>query len=62
MSGYQIKPLPPEKEIESKAVLRKVAEAHRYLAELKGVAATIPNENLPIGKLGGGGREATARG
>ena len=37
-------PLPNIAELESRAVLKKSAEAHRYLAELKGVAASIPNE------------------
>ena len=51
MSDYQVKPLPPESEIETKAVLRKAAEAHRYLAELKGLAETIPNETILINTL-----------
>lgn len=48
---YQLLLLPPEKEIETKAVLRKAAAAHRFLAELKGVAATIPNESILINTL-----------
>lgn len=36
--------LPPKGNIETNAVLKKAAEAHRYLAELKGVAHTIPNQ------------------
>ncbi len=51
MAGYQVQPLPPTAEIETKAVLRKTAEAHRYLAELKGVAATIPNETILVNSL-----------
>jgi Fic family protein len=43
--------LPPLVEVESKAVLRKTAEAHRYLAELKGFAATMPNQNILIDTL-----------
>lgn len=46
-----IKLLPPDGMIESKAVLKKVAEAHRYLAELKGVANTIPNQHILIDTL-----------
>jgi Fic family protein len=38
-------------DIESKAVLRKLARAHQALAELKGVAATIPNESILINTL-----------
>lgn len=37
--------------IETRAVLKKVAEANRYLAELKGVASTIPNEAILINTL-----------
>lgn len=36
---------------ETRAVLKKAAEAHRFLAELKGVAATIPNEEILINTL-----------
>jgi Fic family protein len=46
-----LSPLPPSVELETRAVLRKVASAHRYLAELKGVAATIPNESILINTL-----------
>lgn len=48
---HTIQPLPPPVDLETKEVLRKVAAAHRYLAELKGVAATIPNENILINTL-----------
>lgn len=51
MQAYHVQPLPPKLEIETKAVLRKAAEAHRYLAELKGIAATIPNETILINTL-----------
>lgn len=43
--------MPPKGAIETKAVLKKAAEAHRYLAELKGVAQTIPNQNILIDTL-----------
>jgi len=43
--------LPPSVELESKAVLKKTASAHRYLAELKGLVASIPNENILINTL-----------
>ncbi|MGB4846412.1 MAG: Fic family protein [Saprospiraceae bacterium] len=42
--------LPPG-DLESKSVLRKAAVAHRYLAELKGVAASIPNQEILIDTL-----------
>jgi Fic family protein len=48
---YKIPILPPEIDLETKDVLRKVASAHRFLAELKGVAASIPNENILINTL-----------
>jgi Fic family protein len=51
MPNYEIKPLPPKGDIESKAILKRLATAHRYLAELKGKSATIPNENILINTL-----------
>lgn len=51
MNNYNIFPLPPNLDLETKSVLKKVAEAHRYLAELKGVASTIPNEEILINTL-----------
>ncbi len=50
-TSYTIPLLPPAKPVESIAVLRKAAEAHRYLAELKGVAGTIPNEQILVDTL-----------
>jgi len=44
-------PLPDIEVLETRAVLKKTAEAHRYLAELKGVARTIPNEAILINAL-----------
>lgn len=43
--------LPPQGEIETKAVLRKAKEAGRQLAELKGLAVSIPNESILISTL-----------
>jgi Fic family protein len=43
--------LPPKGDIETKAVLRKAAVAHRWLAELKGLAVSIPNESILINTL-----------
>lgn len=37
--------------LETKAVLKKVASANRYLAELKGVVLSIPNEAILINTL-----------
>jgi Fic family protein len=44
--------LPHPGKIESRNVLRRVAEAHRYLAELKGLANTMPNQEILIDTLG----------
>jgi len=50
---YIVKPLPieGEDELETRAVLKKVARAHRCLAELKGISASIPNEAILINTL-----------
>jgi len=42
---------PPDVDLETKPVLKAVAVAHRYLAELKGLACTIPNEAILINTL-----------
>lgn len=49
--SYQIPTLPLESDVESKAVLRQLSKANRKLAELKGIALTIPNENILINTL-----------
>jgi Fic family protein len=43
--------LPLPGEIETRAVLKKLAKAHQALAELKGVAASIPNQSILISTL-----------
>src|SRR5258706_9426827 len=43
--------LPPPRDIESREVLRRAASAHRYLAELKGISKSIPNEAILINTL-----------
>lgn len=43
--------LPPEFDFESKDILKKLSSAHRYLAELKGVSQTIPNQGILINTL-----------
>jgi len=47
----QIQLLPLTQDIETKVVLKKLAKAHQALAELKGIAATIPNEGILISTL-----------
>ena len=51
MSTYSLLSFPPDVSLETKPVLRALVLAHRYLAELKGVARTIPNEGLLISTL-----------
>ncbi len=51
MTIFTVQPLPIAAELETRAVLKKTATAHRYLAELKGMAATIPNETILISTL-----------
>ena len=51
MKNYQIPQLPLSQDIETKAILKQAAKAHRRLAELKGVALTIPNEQILISTL-----------
>lgn len=52
MNGkYTIPQLPLPYDIETKAVLKQVNAANRLLAELKGIALTIPNENILINTL-----------
>lgn len=48
---YEIPMLPLERDLETKAVLKRTAAAHRRLAELKGVVRTIPNETILISTL-----------
>lgn len=42
---------PPRGPLETPAVLRALVAAHRHLAELKGVARSIPNERLLVSTL-----------
>ena len=48
----QLPRLPLDSDVETKPVLRATAKAHRFLAELKGAAATIPNQGILIDTLG----------
>lgn len=51
MEKYKITLLPLSKDIETKKVLKKVAEARAALAELKGVHVTIPNVGILLNTL-----------
>ena len=48
--SYAIPKLPPEN-IETIPILKALAPAHRYLAELKGAAQSIPNQGILIDSL-----------
>ncbi|CAN5213592.1 Fic family protein [soil metagenome] len=50
-SIYKLPTLPPSGDLETPAVLRELARAHRHLAELKGRAASIPNQAILIDTL-----------
>lgn len=50
--SWQLSELPLQNDIESKAILKKLPMAHAALAELKGVAASIPNQEILINSLG----------
>lgn len=49
--GYRIPLLPLQMDLESVEVLRQVNRANKALAELKGLAGTIPNEHILISTL-----------
>lgn len=44
-------PLPADLPLETVPVLKAAAKAHRYLAELKGISASMPNEGILINTL-----------
>ncbi len=48
---YNIPKLPLVFDFETKAIMRQVTKSNRRLAELKGVALTIPNENILLSSL-----------
>ena len=43
--------LPLDLELETKVVLKKLAKAHQALAELKGVAAIVPDQSILVNTL-----------
>ena len=49
--AYTIPTLPFETDLETKAVMKKIVTARSALAELKGAATGIPNENILISTL-----------
>jgi len=52
MTNYSLSELPPSSnELETKAILKASITANKYLAELKGVSETIPNQSILINAL-----------
>lgn len=51
IENFSLQNLPPKDFTESIAILKQLAKSHRYLAELKGTAKTIPNESILINTL-----------
>ncbi|MBN4077637.1 Fic family protein [bacterium AH-315-C20] len=49
--SWKLSNLPYDRDLETKPVLKKLAAAHRALAELKGVAQTIPMQEILINTL-----------
>lgn len=51
MTNSSLPLLPLKVDLETKAILKKLAKAHQALAELKGVTETIPNQSILISTL-----------
>ncbi len=52
MKHWEISELPFDADLETKKVLKSLPAAHAALAELKGIASTMPNQNILINTLG----------
>jgi Fic family protein len=51
-SSKKLLPLPLDWDVETKTVLKSLPSAHAALAELKGIASTMPNQGILINTLG----------
>jgi Fic family protein len=51
-SSKKMLPLPLDWDVETKTVLKSLPSAHAALAELKGIASTMPNQSILINNLG----------
>lgn len=51
-SNWKLKELPLPFDVESKIILKALPSAHAALAELKGIASTIPNQIILVNTLG----------
>jgi len=52
MTTWELTDLTLNVDLETKKVLKALPTAHAALAELKGIASTIPNQNILINTLG----------
>lgn len=52
ITKWKLEHLPIKFDVENKLVLKNLLKAHKALAELKGVASTIPNQSILINTLG----------
>ena len=52
MAKWELSELPLKADLETKKVLKALPAAHAALAELKGIASTIPNQNILINTIG----------
>jgi Fic family protein len=52
MTTWELSELPLKIDLETKKVLKALPSAHAALAELKGIASTIPNQSILINTLG----------
>jgi Fic family protein len=50
--GWKLEYLPVDQDLETKKILKSLPAAHASLAELKGIASTIPNQSILINTLG----------
>ncbi len=50
--NWKLEELPVRKVVENRKILKRLPKAHAALAELKGIASTIPNQNILINTLG----------
>jgi Fic family protein len=51
MEEFKLLGLPVKKDVETKSVLKSLPSAHSALAELKGIAKSIPNQNILINAI-----------
>lgn len=51
-SSWKLEELPLKRNIETRDVLKSLPKAHAALAELKGIALSIPNQNILVNTLG----------